>query len=136
MGRLDAEETLCLNLMTGRVSAFAFSAGGESCILSTLAGPRRRVRIDEGGVTVETTIRLVAEDSADREALDRIGAAVADSVWALIQRCQELGVEPFGFAERAAVRFPTCDAWAAYNWRERFKGAKARVTVMIAGAGG
>ena len=94
------------------------------------------MRIDEGGVTVEVTIRLVAEDSTDREALDRFEAAVAESIRALVRRCQELGVEPFGFAERAALYFPTYDAWTACNWRERFKGAKVRVAVEIAAAGG
>ena len=136
VGQLDAGETLCLNLMTGRVSSFTFAASGKTCILSTLAGPRRRVMIEGDQVTVEAQIRLVAEDSTDRATLDRFEAAIAEAAVKLIRRCQALGVEPFRFAEHAAAHFPTYDRWRSFGWRKHFAQAKVRVAVEIAGAGG
>lgn len=136
VGRLTAGETLGLDLLTGRVDTFSFDAAGETCMLSTLAGPRRRVKLEGDRVTVEADLSLTAEDASDRALLDRCEAELARSLEALIRHCQALGTEPFGFAERAAARFPTYQRWKAYDWRSHFARADVCVHVHIRAAGG
>lgn len=131
VGRLSARETLYLDLLTGRVESFTFDVNGSACALSTLTGPRRSVRFDGDRVTLEARLSLTAEDSANRALLDRVEEALALELEALVRRCQTLGVEPFGFAERAAMRFPTYARWLAFDWRERFSQANVDISVEI-----
>ena len=76
------------------------------------------------------------EDLAD---LVRLGNQIffdeeAD-IAALVRRCQQLRIEPFGFAERVATRFLTVDDWLAWNWRERFSSADVDVCVTLPATG-
>ena len=49
----------------------------------------------------------------------------------VVSHCQSLGVEPFGFAERAAARFATTDDFLAYDWRGRFPRAEVRFAIDL-----
>ena len=141
VGRLNAGETLGLDLLTGRVDTFSFDVDGETCMLSTLTGPRRRVKADGDAVTVEADLSLTAEDSSSRELLDRAEGELARTLEALIHRCQALGVEPFGFAERAVIgsgpfaHFPTCQRWMDYDWHAHFSRANVKINVDIRSSG-
>ncbi len=134
--RLTAGETLGLDLLTGRVDTFSFDVGGETCMLSTITNPRRQVKLDGDRVTVEADLRLTAEDSSDRALLDRAEGELARTLEALVRRCQTLGVEPFGFAERAAMHFPTYQRWISYDWRAHFSTAEIIINVDIRSSGG
>ena len=134
VGRLGAGETLLLDLMTGSVDSFTYAADGATCILSTLRGPR--LRVDKDIVRVEADIFLNAEDASDRAALDNAEIAMRRDMEALVRRCQAMGVEPFGFAERAAASFPTYAAWEAFDWHSKFADARVEVAVRIEGSGG
>lgn len=129
--KLNASETLYLDLLTGNVSSFSFAVNGQSMILSTARNPDRGVSIDGDKLTVSAALHLTAEDASDRTLLDYASAALSRAVEALIRRCQRLGAEPFGFAERAALRFPTIAAWQGYGWREHFQQAEVAVSVEI-----
>ena len=128
LARLDAEETLCLNLLTGRVDAFSFEAGGAARELSSALPTRVRVATDGEKPRIDVRVSLTGANALDAGPAE---AAVARALARVIERCQRLGAEPFGFAARAAARFPTLQAWQAYDWRSRFAEAEVRVEVRV-----
>lgn len=129
-GHLDARETLCLNLLTRRVDSLSFELDGRTYPLSSTLRPRLRVETGAPDPTLRADVFLSCADPGDLQALEQ---AVERSIEALIQRCQRLGIEPFGFAAKAAARFATLGDWHAYGWRDRFARAKIDVTVHISG---
>ena len=132
--RLDAAETLCLNLLTGRVKAFMWRFGGRTWSLSSLTAPRRRASLGADGARAEAVVTLTAEERVPPEQVQALEDDVAGSLLRLIHRCQALGVEPFGFSLRAAAGFLTQDEWWASGWCERFSGAEVAVTVRLVNA--
>jgi len=129
-GRLDASETLCLNLLTGRVNAFSFESGGRAWALSSALATKIDVRTDGDRPRIAVRVALTSADPGDPRALeDDLARSIGDT----IAKCQRLGVEPFGFAERAAGRFPTLPEWLDYDWRSRFAQAEVSVAVRVSG---
>ena len=128
IGRLDGPETLCYNLLTRRVDTFSFESGGRAWTLSSALPTRLSVAFDGNSARLLADVRLSCADAGDLSGLE---ADIARDLKALILRCQALGVEPFGFAEKAAARFLTLGEWLACDWRSRFSGAEIDVSVHI-----
>ena len=49
----------------------------------------------------------------------------------LVQKCQNMGVEPFGFGKKAVRQFLTFEDWNNYHWRDRFSQADVGILVDI-----
>ena len=131
---LDARETLLLDLATGRVDSFVYSAGGNAYSLSSILRPKRRVRVSNGAVEIALTVRLASEARLPKEAVEPLKSSIANDIVTLIHSCQADRLDPFGFAERAAIHFPTFDDWLAFDWRERFAEASVSVEVTLLNA--
>ena len=131
VGRLDADETLALNLISGRVESFSFAHGGATYALSSFTGPRVRVGIDDGEASIDISLRLNSETRIPDGEMESLERDIAESLEGVIRRCQALLVEPFGFAERAASRFPDYAAWQGFDWRRRFETASVMIGVSI-----
>ena len=80
---------------------------------------------------IDVAVSLISEDPGDPSGAE---AALARALLQVVDRCKALGVEPFGFAAKAAARFATLDDWLGYDWRARFPGADVSVAVRIATA--
>jgi len=131
VGHLDADETLALNLISGRVESFSFAHGGAAYALSSFTGPRVRVGIDDGEANIDISLRLNAETRIPDGEMEGLERDIAESLEGVIRKCQALLVEPFGFAERAASSFPDYAAWQGFDWRRRFETASVRIAVSI-----
>lgn len=130
VGRLDAGETLGLNLLTRRVDSFSFQSGGRAWTLSCARPPKVRVKLDGERPVISVDIRLSCAEPGDTSTLE---ADIAQALEAVMAKCQSLYVEPFGFAAKTAARFPTLKAWLAYDWRARFPEATCAAEVHISG---
>ena len=129
--RLDARDTLYLNLLTARIDSFSYAFGGRDYTLSCVRRPRRRVRLTDGEPSLEAELWLTCEDDAYREELDALSADVARTLEDMIRRCQAMNIEPFGFADCAAAHFLTNEQWRRFNWRRRYPDAPVQVRVHI-----
>lgn len=129
--RLDAADTLLMNLISGRVDAFTCAVEGRMYSLSSASRARQSVKIDGGRVRMEVKLRLTSEAHIPPEDLDALRSALAEDLRRVIAQCQGLRVEPFGFASHAAMRFPTLEAWEAFDWRSRFSTAEVRVDISL-----
>lgn len=132
---LDARETLYLNLLTENLDSFSYAHGGRDYTLACMRRPKQTVRLDGDRVTVGVTLWLSCEDAASEAALKALAEDMSGALAAMIRRCQQAGIEPFGFTEHAAARFLTVDAWQRFNWRSRWPSADVEVRVHIAGSG-
>ena len=128
--KLNAAETLGLNLLTGRVNSFTYKANGRAWDLSTLRRPRVKVDTKGDKPVVRVDVYLT---SAQQEGLNVLEGAVSQDLMVLIGRCQAMGVEPFGFAEKAAKHFITIIDWLEYDWHTRFQQAEIEVVTHISG---
>ena len=134
--QLDARDTLWLNLLTTRLDSFTYTCAGKDYALSCAKKPRRTVAFDGDGVRLGATLWLSSEDSATDEELEAVARDLSAALTDMIRRCQAMGLEPFGFAERAAAHFLTIGEWRAFDWRGRFPSAQVEVKVNILGSGG
>ena len=91
---------------------------------------------DGDGVRLGATLWLSSEDSATDDELEAVARDLSAALTDMIRRCQAMGLEPFGFAERAAAHFLTIGEWRAFDWRGRFPSAQVEVKVNILGSGG
>lgn len=130
--RLDAADTLCLNLLTAKLDSFTWTHGRNACILSCARRPGCRVDIDGDVIRLTASVWLTCECDASREFLDAMETDMALVLTDIVRRCLDAGVEPFGFTERAAAKFFTLDAWQNYRWRDRMANAEIDITVHIA----
>ena len=131
VGRLDARETLYYNLVAGRSRAFSYGYDGGSCTLTQTRGPRKSVQIDETGVRICLMLSYATIDPLTPDQTEAMEADLAEGIRTLISKCQEMEVEPFGFAQKAARRFLTIPEWLAFDWRARFAAAEIDVRVEV-----
>ena len=130
VGRLDAAETLGLNLLTGKVNSFTFESNGRAWDLSSLRGPK--VRVDTRGDRPSVCVDIYLT-SARQEGLAALETAISEDLMLLVEKCRRMGVEPFGFAEKAAKHFAALQEWLEYDWHSRFQQAEVEVVTHISG---
>ena len=133
--RLDAADTLYLNLLTSRLDSFAYACDGKAYTLSCVRCPGCRVTVDGGDVDIAVSLWLTCEEDATREALNAVAQSLKGELEGMIRRCQQMDIEPFGFAERAAMRFLTVEDWRRFDWRARYPAARVSVAAHIACSG-
>ena len=55
--------------------------------------------------------------------------ALTQDIDEVISMAQELGVEPFGFAEKAVRKFTTIAQWREFDWEESFRRAEVEIEI-------
>ena len=135
VGHLDVAQTVQLGLLLGNSASISVECDGTSCSLAPDGALRREVRLERGETRLLVTIPLSTPDTITEADARRVEASLSQDLRNLIAHCQRLRVDPFGFAERAAARFPSVPEWIDFNWRERYAGADISVQVSIRPAG-
>ena len=132
VGALDGLETSLLNAVSGAPVFFNYSLEGMPVSLQSHGLSGLAIEEGEDGrlrVAFDLRFNVIADLKAPpAQALrETLRADLLD----LLAKCQALGVEPFGFAEHAALRFASLADWQAYGWRDRFREAEFDVDVQI-----
>lgn len=127
--RLDANHTLFTNLLAGNLKSFDYECNGQTFQLTPLERPRTKVDIVQDKAVIEIKLRLsaVAEDSSLEK--NEVGPVIEEDISKTIQYCQQKGIEPFGFANKAAVNYLTVQDWLEVDWHTCF--SKADVTIEV-----
>ena len=128
---LDARQTQVFNLIRGQRVTLQREAGGVPVTLDAHSMPEIDVRLHGDVPFIQLKLRLTVQGALSEEAREQLEADLEDEITRLIAQCQTSGVEPFGFSERAAARFPTYQAWLDYDWRTRFHIASVIVEVRV-----
>ena len=135
-GRLNAEETLLMNLARGKVRSLIYFHEGTAYTFALEGRPVRRVQIAEAATRIGLEISLSSIDRIEPDLRNDIKAELENSLRALIKKCLSSGLDPFGFADCAAGGFATIPEWLAFDWRERFTTAGLDVSVRLSSSGG
>ena len=122
-----------LNLIRHSVRTFACTREGARYELVLSGKPKQYVHIEDGRTRVELRMNLSTIDSMDENTTQAIEAEIEQRLLHVMQDCQVAGVEPFGFAEKAATHFPTVHEWLDFDWRQHFSEAEVGVHVTIKG---
>ena len=128
---LAVDETRLLNLIRGRTRTLIYAWHDDTVELMPVTPVRKRVIVDGDSVTLSLSMDLRPLDNAcngDRVAL---AASIKNSIAELIASCQQLGCDPFGFAESASANFATVPDWLAFNWRSHFRRARVSVDLTV-----
>ena len=132
VGTLDGLETSLLNAIHGSTVFFNYSPDGMPVSLQSHGMTDLRIEnMEDGRLRIAFDLRFNVIADLKAPPLESIRATLREDLAQLLAKCQSLGVEPFGFAARAASRFPSLAQWQAYDWPQRFSEAEFDVDVQI-----
>ena len=132
VGTLDGLETSLLNAIHGSTVFFNYSLDSMPVSLQSHGMTDLRIEnMEEGQLRIAFDLRFNVIADLKAPPLESIRATLREDLAQLLAKCQSLGVEPFGFAARAASRFPSLAQWQAYDWPQRFSEAEFDVDVQI-----
>ena len=132
VGTLDGLETSLVNAVRGAPVFFGYSLDGMPVSLQSHG--MRALSIDVGpSGALRISFRLDFNVIADIESppVGVLEARLEQDMLELLNRCQALGVEPFGFADHALKKTLSLAEWERFNWSERFSQAEFDVDVHI-----
>ena len=130
-GLLTGAQTQLLNMLLGELQYFGWIVDGKPVNLNISGRPKVKMQLEKETpvIHVEMTVNaLPSERGVDEERLER---DLESRLGELTAFCQELGVDPFRYAEKAASHFLTLQEWREYDWKARFSRAQIRYEVEI-----
>ena len=134
-GTLSPAQTVLMNLIRGGRISIPIECDGKRYALTPEGTARRSVDILNGRATLRVSLRFATPDDLCKADARTLEAAIAADMADVIRACQALGSDPFGFAEAAAVHFPSIRAWERYDWRSRYADAEVSTEVSIRATG-
>lgn len=135
VGMLTGYETQLLHILRGTLSSMLMMDDGLTAQLTQRSRPRVSVALNGAEPRVDVHVELYMQQHLAGVALDTAEARLTEELTALIAKCQQLGVEPFGFGALAVRQFPTFAKWNDFDWRSRFAQASVSVQVKLITSG-
>lgn len=131
IGTLDGRQTTLFNLLVDSDAEFLYGVDDLQLTIQALHAPRISVVLS--GAVPRIRVELLLKCTSFSDELDAQAASVAirRDLEAVVKHCQELGVEPFHFSERAIRQFPTYREWEKYDWYARFPDAQVEIDVGL-----
>lgn len=131
-GVLDGQETCFVNAVRGATIFFNYSLEGMPVSLQSQGVRDMRIDEDENGLTrIAFTLCFNVIADLKTPSVDTLRETLRNDLLALLRRCQQMGVEPFGFAERRAQDFASLAQWQRYDWKAHFAQATFDVDINI-----
>lgn len=126
-GVFSGTQTIMANLLRNEVDAVQYACGGQS--LNLVPARATYVKVDvsreKPRISINMHLSMAAQERKPDE--DLLSRSLEADILGVIRRAQELNVEPFGFAEKAARRFATIEQWQRYDWHRRFLQAEIEI---------
>ena len=134
-GLFNAQQTIFANLLRNSLDSFSYNSNGQSINIVPVRSTFVTVDTSADPVKIRVSARLsiAAQDAVPDE--EKLREDLTRDIEDVFQTAQQMGAEPFGIAEKAAVHFATMDEWRAFNWRERFQSADLEVELRFAHSG-
>ncbi len=130
-GLLDGGETVLANLLSGSLDLFWYSLEGECIKLNTVGAAKVKVDTDADPARIEVSARLSVSNQDRPLDVEVLRASLRRDLEALIAHAQDMGAEPFGFAEVAARNFATLEQWQDYDWKREFQRAEVQIKLQF-----
>lgn len=127
---LSKPETRLLNLIRGQCKTMTWSWRDRTIELP-LRSSAMKARIEGGSLALMLRLKLGAPGGIDETDITALARSIQGDIVRLVSDCQQLGIDPFGFAESAAGHFMTVSQWLAFDWRARLARASLDIDVTI-----
>ena len=108
-----------------------FTLPDSSVRLSQRRSPQIECSSEDGRMRIDVTLRLRVIPLMETPDLDELKATLETAMQAVLKKCAEWEVEPFGFADAAVVSHLTFDSWDGERWPEVFGQAETRAHVVL-----
>ena len=131
VGILDGHETQMMQLLSGESTEIGFTLPDSSVRLSQRRSPKIEFSSEDSRMRIDVTLRLRVIPLMETPDLDELKATLETSMQAVLKKCAEWEVEPFGFADAAVVSHLTFDSWDGERWPEVFGQAETRAHVVL-----
>jgi len=129
---LSDGQTLLVNLLRNELDSFRYECNGQSLEFVPTRQVYMKVDTDSNPARITINAKLsyaAQEETPDETVLKR---QLTNEIQNVIAYAQRRGVEPFGFAERAARNFLTIDKWIEFDWKKQFRNADVNVELHLA----
>lgn len=130
---LNGRETQLLNLLKGTDIRQANFTEPDDLRLSIRKKPKVKVDASKSAPEIDITLYLDLAPLTNMPNLQNVSEALKAEFRDLIYKCMQAKVDPFGFAEYAAMEFPTMREWVEYDWLEAFHRSDVRINVILLG---
>lgn len=131
-GILNGGQTILTNLLRNELDSFRYESDGQSLEFV----PTRPVylKVDADSNPVRVTADIMLSYAAQEETPDerRLKAQLKKDLEEVVAYTQGLGVEPFGFAERAARSFLSISDWREFDWKDKYGDAQVEIKLDFA----
>ena len=133
-GIFSGDQAILTNLITDTLHSFRYICSGESLEFSPIGNTDIAVDTSAEPVRIRLKIRLAISMQQDMPPDAEIIETLTRDMHKVIAYAQELGAEPFGFANAAARNFLTLKEWQAYDWRSHFRDAEIEIKLSVSHA--
>lgn len=131
VGKLTGYETQMAHILAGTLNSMLLMEDGDTAQLTQRSQPRVNIDLSGDVPRIEVQLELYIKLHQQGMSLAEAQTKLQNDMSALIDKCQRLGVEPFGFGAVAVRQFLTFADWNQYDWRERFAAADVQIQVEL-----
>ena len=128
-GRFDGAQTVLANLIRNELESFVYEFEGQSMELSPVGACSIGIDVEADPVQIRIGTKLAAVSQQEMPDMAQLKLALTQDIDEVISMAQELGVEPFGFAEKAVRKFTTIAQWREFDWEESFRRAEVEIEI-------
>ena len=128
-GRFDGAQTVLANLIRNELKSFVYEFEGKSLELSPVGSCTARIDVSSDPVRIQLGVKLAAVSQQEMPDMALLKRMLTADIKEVIAMAQELGVEPFGFAEKAVQKFGTIAKWRKFDWTEKFREAEVEIEI-------
>ena len=129
--KLNAHQTLIANLLSGNLDSFNYEANGQTFQLTPLERPSVRISFsgDKTDIIIKMRLSAIAQNSTFES--NTVAPVIERDILETIRYCQNRSLEPFGFANKAALKVATIDEWFEMDWHNKYQNADISVNVHV-----
>lgn len=133
VGKLTGYETQMAHILAGTLNSMLLMQDGDTAQITQRSQPCVNIDLSGAVPRIDVRIELYIKLHQQGMSLAEARTKLQTDMDALVAKCQQLGVEPFGFGAVAVRQFLTFADWYGYDWRARFAEADVRVDVQLMG---
>ena len=131
VGRLTGYETQLAQMIRGEIVGMLYMSNGRITELNPRAKPDVAIDLSKDIPRISIGVKLYMQIDDASPSVQDVRTHLERELLELVQKCQNMGVEPFGFGKKAVRQFFTFEDWNNYHWRDRFAQADVGISVDI-----
>ena len=133
VGKLTGYETQLAHILSGTLNSMLLMEDGDTAQLTQRSQPQVSVDVSGAVPRIVVSVELYIKLHQQGTSISAASAKLESDLSALIAKCQQLGVDPFGFGATAVRQFRSFADWYEYDWRAKFAQAEVQIDLALMG---